>query len=375
MALPDLDSITAHIYRAALVPDSWPQVLSSLGATLRGASAVLAVHPLAGGLEWAVSSDIEPGSLERYEARFSSPRTNPYLLLCDRLPVGEPLSAETIAGPDGFAGTDFYQQILRPQNLHHGVVLTLLRDHWSVAGLAFLRSADAGPFEPSELELLRALAPHLQQALQLTRRTEQLARRAETLAQALSVAETGVVIVQADGTATFMNPAAARTVAGGDGLSMLDGRLHVQERQSRARLSTLISMAASAQADSPAERVVSVPRASGRPPYGLVVRRLEQAPGLFGSHPAAAVILIADPDVAPEPSSELLIELYALTPAEASVASLLARGMDLQEAADALQISRHTVKSHVRQIFTKTGTRRQAQLVRFLLQLPTIRLR
>lgn len=59
-------------------------------------------------------------------------------------------------------------------------------------------------------------------------------------------------------------------------------------------------------------------------------------------------------------------ELFGLTPGEARIAAALGEGQSLQEITRRFGISYHTVRTHVRQIFAKTGVRRQAALVRLL---------
>ncbi len=45
----------------------------------------------------------------------------------------------------------------------------------------------------------------------------------------------------------------------------------------------------------------------------------------------------------------------------------LANGLSLEEAAENLGIMRNTARAHLRAIFSKTGVRRQAELVRVML--------
>lgn len=59
---------------------------------------------------------------------------------------------------------------------------------------------------------------------------------------------------------------------------------------------------------------------------------------------------------------------FGLTPTEARVASLLAQGSTLLQIARKLGVSRTTVAFHMRHIFQKTRTNRQAELVARLLQ-------
>ena len=54
---------------------------------------------------------------------------------------------------------------------------------------------------------------------------------------------------------------------------------------------------------------------------------------------------------------------YAITPAEFRVMMLIVQGMTIAEAAETLGIS-PTAKTHLARLFDKTGTSRQADLVR-----------
>ena len=64
-----------------------------------------------------------------------------------------------------------------------------------------------------------------------------------------------------------------------------------------------------------------------------------------------------------------LADAYALTDREANVASLLAEGLPPAEIAARLGIEIATARVHLRSIFEKTGTRRQAELATLLARL------
>lgn len=59
---------------------------------------------------------------------------------------------------------------------------------------------------------------------------------------------------------------------------------------------------------------------------------------------------------------------FGLTPAEKRVAHALTEGKTLTQIADGLDVSRTTIAFHLRNIFQKTGTERQAELVALLLK-------
>ena len=66
-------------------------------------------------------------------------------------------------------------------------------------------------------------------------------------------------------------------------------------------------------------------------------------------------------------SNEVAKKLFGLTPAETALSIQLANGLSLEEAAEALNIRRNTARAHLRAIFSKTGVRRQTELVRIFL--------
>ena len=66
----------------------------------------------------------------------------------------------------------------------------------------------------------------------------------------------------------------------------------------------------------------------------------------------------------------LISDVAGLTSAESAVAELLARGQRLKDIADSLSISQTTVNFHLRNIFQKTATSRQVDLMLLLRSVP-----
>lgn len=72
----------------------------------------------------------------------------------------------------------------------------------------------------------------------------------------------------------------------------------------------------------------------------------------------------------PQPACDAatLAQSYGLTPAEIRISRALTEGSNLTQIATDLGVSRSTVAFHMRNIFQKTGTGRQAELVALLLR-------
>jgi DNA-binding CsgD family transcriptional regulator len=78
--------------------------------------------------------------------------------------------------------------------------------------------------------------------------------------------------------------------------------------------------------------------------------------------------MITDPERGKRARKEDLRRKFGLTPAEADVALKILKGDGRQAAAARLGIAATTVRAHLSHIFEKTGVRRQAELVRLLMQ-------
>ncbi|MGK9167248.1 helix-turn-helix transcriptional regulator [Inquilinus limosus] len=173
----------------------------------------------------------------------------------------------------------------------------------------------------------------------------------------------GMALVAPGGRVLFLNRAAAEIVAARDGLAIGAGRvLRAALSAEDAALQRLISPAAGG-----AGGCLAVSRPSGARPYAVQAAPLGSALRPADRAPAPAMLLILDPDAGPEPSPATLQRLYGLTTAEARVALLSLRGAGLRPIAEELSVSVSTVRIHLQRVFEKTGTHRQAALVRLLL--------
>lgn len=80
------------------------------------------------------------------------------------------------------------------------------------------------------------------------------------------------------------------------------------------------------------------------------------------------VIFLCDPTQEQIADPRILQAAYDFTPTEAAVAAKLVDGLSLEEIATELGVELSTARSHLKRIFTKTGTHRQAELVCRLMQ-------
>ena len=122
-----------------------------------------------------------------------------------------------------------------------------------------------------------------------------------------------------------------------------------------------------AAAEAATRHAVVLPRAEGRAPVIATTRLLDRP----GDGPAVLLLLT---DLANEgpigPSVACLRRLFDLTAAEATVALGVARGKGLPAVAATIGCALSTARTHLSQVFAKTGTRRQAELAWLVARLP-----
>ncbi len=119
---------------------------------------------------------------------------------------------------------------------------------------------------------------------------------------------------------------------------------------------------------------LSLSRPSGKRPFSVLVRSLSPGRTVSSSDRPVAVVFVSDPDRHLDVDPVTVAKMYALTPAEAAVASLIGAGRPVREAANRLGVQTNTVRIHLKQVYAKTGARSQSALV-YLIMLGPAHLR
>ncbi len=88
--------------------------------------------------------------------------------------------------------------------------------------------------------------------------------------------------------------------------------------------------------------------------------------------PFGAIVLATNPNRRTIGDRRLFQIALGLSRAEAGVAATLLEGLDVKEVAARLHVSHETVRTHLKRIFEKTRTRRQAELLLVLMQIARI---
>ncbi|MGY3581618.1 DNA-binding CsgD family transcriptional regulator [Bradyrhizobium sp. USDA 4341] len=210
----------------------------------------------------------------------------------------------------------------------------------------------AGPREivfcPSELRIARGVRPGMIDVLDLLGQA------------ALLMDRNGFVVAVNDNASKIFD----------DDLSVKGKRLFAADPQSRVRLDRLITQIRFLTGKLGRANLQTMVTRSQRRPIvidAIVQRWQDESENSLTE--GGAVLILTDLNEIPRISQTSVMEIFGLTPAQARVSSLLVEGKSLEEIALDMKISSGTARNHLKAVFLRTGTRRQAELVSLLSRL------
>jgi hypothetical protein len=210
------------------------------------------------------------------------------------------------------------------------------------------------------LDTLNGILPHLRrlaEARAVLTHAETRTRDAEAL---LPAPATAILLVDETGLIAFANAAAEGSLALDDGLGSRCGVLRASGPQA-ARLEAAIRRTAGVQASGDA---LLVDRLSGAGSYRLLIA--------LHRGPRASIIMIEDLSSADPGLGSRLRLLFDLTAVKADLMVRLVGGDTLSEASDARRVLVSTSRSQLNAVLSKTGLRRQGELLAMIARLPRI---
>lgn len=164
----------------------------------------------------------------------------------------------------------------------------------------------------------------------------------------------------------FANKAGENLAVRGDGISFARGRLTASELADTMRLQAAVEHICAAAGDTAMLLpIVALQRARGR---HLMVTAVAAPASQASSDRGCAILYAFDPEADLSRVIEPACKFYNLSAGETRLTCQLANGGSLAEAAKSLGLREQTARSYLKQIFLKTQTNRQAELVRLMLQ-------
>jgi DNA-binding CsgD family transcriptional regulator/PAS domain-containing protein len=358
----DLASLIALIYEAGMDFGLWPYALGRIATAFNAPSAGITGQGKTLSECWGFSIGVEQEYEQKYVDYYHG--VNPIWQRASRTPVGT-VQTDTMVMPRAeLSRTEFFTDFLFPQQMESQLNAVVLLEGGRQTVVTVRRHAQ---FEAEHVELYKLLAPHLQRAVQINIKLARAEVNQNASMATLDHLEDGVIFVDLNANVRFANKAAELYFANGE-LLQRKGRLHTNSASETTALHALIAKSAGSGIQYRRSDFVSVQRQLGKSPLTLLIAPLpsQNSFQLVPFQPMA-VVFVNDADKLTKPTVVQLRQKFGMTPAEANFALEISKGDGIQAAADRLSISMGTARTHLSRIFFKTGTRRQAELVRMLI--------
>jgi DNA-binding CsgD family transcriptional regulator/PAS domain-containing protein len=365
-----VNTLIEQLYGAAMDEARWPDVLSSFAALTRSQAATFWV--LDGSdqprLPTFTYINLDPAFIAEYLEEFA--RVDPTVQYLVRHPE-QPIVHDGLVIPEGDKRRHpYYDWHRRWSDTWYRVVGQVCPSPLLHAGVALHRTRQEGRFEPSDLELFGFLNGHLQRALTIALRLGTVGSLLECTTDLLDRNHAAIVLLDEDRRVVYTNQAAHALGNAADGVSLSSRGWSLTRKPDDDKLQRLIAQTLAGRAGNGDARagVMRAVRPSGRRPYGIIVTSVarDHHP-LAGLRPAVCV-MVTDPARAAVAPAQQLRAAFEFTEAEARLAARLAGGEELRDAAAQLGITYGTARARLAEMFQKTHTRRQSELITLLLR-------
>ena len=364
MDLVEYDRIVSALYDASLENRGWPNALELLQTLFKANYVTLILRaPDEGNLGLMIAVGVEGGDKVTYlpYGHDSTPFANQ--------PVDKVFTVEDLMTEAEWRRMPYYQHWCAPKDVFHVMGADISTPDGGKLRFRITRGEAAQKFGPVDRARCEVLLPHLRRALHFHSLLDRSESMEAMYSDAIGRLSVGTIVLDEAGKVLEQNLIARELLATNDGLKLVGGRLEASYPSDNRELQQLIRNAYMRHAGTPPTfaQAMSVSRPSGQVSLGVVVEPVPLREWAEGKGQPAAIIYIRDAAGKSMASTAAAKQLFNLTPAETALAMELANGLSLEEAAEALNIRRNTARAHLRSIFSKTGVRRQTELVRIML--------
>lgn len=362
--------LSSIVYEAAANPQLWPMALERIASAFNSRGCLLTTPRFTpGGIPHS------PGMHDVLDQFFSENwhaqdlRTN---LARSKRCVSGFFSDHDILSSDEMARSEYYRGFARNAGVpwFSAAMLTADVDDDFVA-ISLQRTDAEGAFKKRELAALNALLPQLRNAAAFAKKLALM--RGEAIVQGLEMAAEPSMLLDDKGKVIFVNSGARDML--GSALNITAGRLTAARAGDNANLAGLVDKAC----------VALRPDAATVPELSPVILGMEDGGKTLAVRAApirrsgadvlgfsGVLLMFTDLGALKQIDIALAQEIFALTHREVQVLARLGRDASLEALGRHLGISREAVRFHLKSIFLKTNTHRQAELVNLVSRLRSV---
>jgi DNA-binding CsgD family transcriptional regulator len=370
-AQAELLDLVGEIYDCAIDANRWPAVLHRICDFVRTDFCML------------VSEDFQSGRgrvfyMSRDEQEWLQSYFDTYLNLNPLLvpailnsKVGDIIPAWSFMPYEEFRKTRFYLEWVKPKGIVDVLAAVVDKSVTSHAVVTAYRHERQGRADAEAHRRMKMLIPHLRRAVTISNLLELHKLSSSALMETLDGLSAGIFLLDRSAQLIHANKTAQDMLAAGKPFRILGGGLVSNHPKTDAELRSVLEAAAGGDKAIDVEGVAIPVTAGDGEKFVANVLPLAGGARLQIGHHVGAVAALFVRKASIETPSPLagFAQLYNLTDRELSVLLAIVEIGGVPAVASVLGLSKTTVKSYLKSIFAKTGTRRQADLAKIVVGL------
>jgi DNA-binding CsgD family transcriptional regulator/PAS domain-containing protein len=360
-----LSELIGSIYDTTIDCTLWPDVLKKSAEFVGGvAAAIYAKSASTNTGPIYHQFNIDPCYQELYLSKYV--RMDPTSVGQTMTEIGQCVSTADIMPYEEFLETRFYREWAEPLGMVDCLSTPLDKNENGTVFFVVVRHRDQGLVDLEMRRRGQLIAPHIRRAVLVGNLLEDGAAEKTSLAVVLNGLAAGVFLIDGNRRVVFANPSGQAMLDDGsvlclknDALAAVDPR--VTRTESIARLGDDDVGYGAGGVAIPLTFPPQTPWIAHLLPLTSGARR--QAGTSFG---AVAAVFVHKASLEAQSWMESMSRAFRLTPAELRVLAAVSEVGGIAAAASVVGVSEATVKTHLQSLFAKTGTNRQAELIKLV---------
>ncbi len=369
--------ITPIFYDALLSPDRWQIALKAVidwFPNTKSAAFHMFNYPDISKQYFHVNCGFTEDETARYmafEDRLNGdPRTKPFL----EVHPNQPVHCRMLVTDEEWYASPIYNEVFRPSKIDHSLIFaTFLENETVLFSSGIFRNEGGEPYTECDLAKFQLLVPHLRRVCAVYARLANQERQNQRLSDILNAIDLATILINETGVIVGGNSQAQKILNEAGGLANKNNKLVHDNIETQKLLYSAIKDVVSSVSSGNDPRVnhleitrCSAPQIPLKATVCSLAGNTENLSGWVTDQMTVAVFL-TDPLVSYENQVEQLQQLHGLTLAEAKILTSLADGQRVREIAEQSKRSVETVRTHIKNLMSKMGVSRQADLVRLVL--------
>lgn len=366
------DNIISSLYGAAVDESKWQEALSDLVAATRSTGANVLVKKFNEQQpEEIISVGLNPDSKKRYQEYYFSVDTAIHQLLSGS--PGVCRGCHMAISDADVRKSEYFQDFALPDG-HRYRGGGFQFDEDSVFVLAAHRTPGQRMFDEEVLAFMQRILHHLPHVFRLREMFRKRQEDTTWLSAAIDHMPHPVLVTDLNGHIRYMSPACDQLSNQQCSFVVRNGKIGLTDPATHSQLLNLIKTACVAPASLP-PAFLPISGRDGRTDFEITVTPLRPEQNIVAKEgDSLAMLILRAPFSAPH--AKVLSERpYGLSHAELAVAAALVKGVSPEGYAAERDIKISTVRTQIRNILAKTGTRNTVEMVSLFagMQIPQVK--